>query len=267
MRFVVTGSPRSGTRYTAKLMAALGLPCDHEKTLRPLATVVDVAKWPKLDVGESSWMAWSLLPVMVGYDIPVLHTIRNPWKVIDSLTNRNQILNPLASCDSALQGVRELINLYLPDLFDREQRVDRAAALVLGWNQLIEANVPERSLLHVDRLDVSRVRIALGYLGVFRTDDKIQAALDEVSTSTNSGYTVDSVPGVSDPDVAKWISQYAAEQNCDRVLTRKIRDVAASETPEQLAERMDPALLEQVNRYADRHRYPTVEVPVLEAVA
>ena len=267
MRFVVTGSPRSGTRYTAKLMAALGLPCDHEKTLRPRATVVEVAKWPKLDIGESSWMAWSLLPVMVGYDIPVLHTIRNPWKVIDSLTNRNHILNPLVSCDSALQGVRELINLYLPDLFDREQRVDRAAALVLGWNQLIVDHVPNRILVPVDKLDAYRLGDVLYQMGISRDGRKIQAALDEVKTNTNSGYTVDSVPGVSDPDVAKWIAQYAAEQNCDRVLTRRIRDVAASETPEQLAERMDPALLEQVNRYADRHRYPTVEAPVLEAVA
>ncbi|KKN00072.1 hypothetical protein LCGC14_1141540 [marine sediment metagenome] len=244
-------------------MAALGLPCNHEKILRPLASVVDMAKWPKLNEGESSWMAWSVLPLMVAYDVPVLHTIRNPWKVIDSLTNRNQILNPLVLGDSALQSVRELINLLLPDLFDREQRVDRAAALVVAWNQLIADRLPNRILVPVDKLNAYRLGDVLYQMGVSRSRDEIQTALDEVSTKTNSGYTVDSVPGVSDPNVAKWLAQYAVEQNCCRVSTRKIRDVAASQTPEELAEAMDPELLDQVNQYASRHGYPTVEVPQL----
>ena len=237
----------------------MGLPCDHEKTLRPLVTALNVARWPTLGIGESSWMAWSLIPLMVGHRVPVLHAIRNPWLVIDSLTNRNHILNPLVLSDSDLQSVRELINVFLPDLFEREQRVDRAAALVVGWNRLIAEHVPERHEFYVDRLDVPTVRVMLGHLGEWIDDGKVASALAEVSTTTNSGYTVDSVSGVSDPDVARWIVQYAKEQDCGRITTRKIRDVAGRQTPEELIERMDSELVDQVNEYAALHGYPTYE--------
>ncbi len=260
MRFIVTGSPRAGTRYASRLMAAIGFPCDHETTLRPSASVVDVVRWPTLNIGEASWMAWSLIPLMVGYRVPILHTIRNPWDVIDSLTNRNHILNPMVNSDSGLQDVRELINAFLPDLFKREQRIDRAAELVLGWNWLIAEHVPARFVYHVDRISISTVRGMLNFVDAEADDDTIGTALDEVSTSTNSGYTVDRVPGVSDPDVAEWIKQYAKENDVGRVTTCKIRDVAGRQTPEELIERMDPELVDQVNAYAALHGYPTYEL-------
>ena len=264
MRFVITGTPRSGTRYAAKLMAAMGFPCDHEKTIRPSASVVNLARWPTLGIGESSWMAWSVLPLMVGYRVPVLHTVRNPWDVIDSLTNRNQILNPMVNSDAELQNVRVLINAYLPELFQLDERVDRAAALVLGWDRLIAEHAPERYVYHVEWMDVVMVRGMLNFIGAERGDDTIQAALTEVSTSTNSGITVDRVPGVSDPDVAKWVQQYAKENDVGRITTCKIRDVAGRQTPEELIERMDPELADQVNAFAALHGYPTYE---LSAVA
>jgi len=241
-------------------MAAMGLPCDHEKTLRPLATALNVARWPTLGIGESSWMAWSLVPLMVGHRVPVLHAIRNPWLVIDSLTNRNQILNPLAPRHSELQSARELINVFLPDLFEREQRVDRAAMLVVEWNRLIAEHVPDREVFYVDRLDVPSIRVMLGYLGEYIDDGKIESALDEISKSTNSGYTVDSVAGVSDPDVARWLARYAKDNDCGRVTTCKIRDVAGRQTPEELIERMDAELADQVNAFAALHGYPTYEL-------
>lgn len=262
MSFVVTGTPRSGTRYTSRLMTAMGIPCHHEKTLRPLETALNVTRWPTLGIGESSWMGWSLIPLMIGHRVPVLHSIRNPWDVIDSLTNRNHILNPLVVNESALQSVRETINVLLPDVFKCEQRVDRAATLVIEWNCLIVRHVPRRYVFYVDRLDVPIVREMLTYVGESADDAKIESALDEVSTSTNSGYTVDAVPGVSDPDVAKWIVQYAKDNDVGRVATCKIRDVAARQTPEELIERMDSKLVDQVNVYAEHHGYPTYEMVV-----
>ena len=263
--FVITGSPRSGTRYMSRLMTALGLRCDHEVSLRPLATAVDLARWPTLGVGESSWMAWCVLPLMVGRRIPVLHVIRNPWDVIDSLTNRNHILNPLVPNETQLQSVRELINAYLPDLFARERRVDRAAAMVVGWNRLIAEQVPSRFVYHLEQLDVPTVRKVLAFIGDEKDDATIEDALATVSTSTNSGYTVDTVPGVSDPDVARWVSQYAREQNCDLIKTMKIRDVAGRQSPEELIESMNPVLADEVNEYAAGHGYSTYELATAAA--
>ncbi len=263
MLFVVTGSPRSGTQYVARLMAAMGFPCDHEKTLRPPASVVDLIRWPGLDIGEASWMAWCVLPLMVGHRIPVLHVVRNPWDVIDSLTNRNYILNPLAAQKSTLQSVREMINVYLPDVFTHEQRVDRAAALVVGWNRLIAEHVQSRFLFHVESLDLSSVRELLHFIGERRDDAVIDTALSEVSTTANSGYTVDRVPGISNRDVAEWVAFYAKQQGVDHVSTLKIRDVAGRQTPEELAEAMSPDLLVEVNEYAGCHGYQRISIPEL----
>lgn len=260
MRFVITGTPRSGTQYAARLMAVLGLPCRHEKAMRPLATLTDVLKWPATDTGESSWLGWSLIPLMVGYRVPVLHVIRNPWAVIDSLTNRNHILRGWSPRTSGLQGVREIINAYLPQVMKYEQQVDRAASLVLGWNHLIAEQVPARFVFYIERLDVMTVRAMLEHLGAETSDGQIEAALREVSTSANEGYTIEPTPGLSDPDVAAWIRQYAKENDCGRVATLRVRDVAARQTPEELIERMDSTLLDEVNTYAALHGYPTYEL-------
>jgi len=260
MRFVITGTPRSGTQYAARLMTVLGVPCSHEKTLRPLTNVADVLKWPAADTGESSWLGWSLIPLMVGYRIPILHVIRNPWAVIDSLTNRNFILRGWSLRESGVQAIREIIHAYLPEVMKHKERVDRAASLLLGWNRLIAEQVPARFVFYVDRLDLMTVRAMLEYLGAEVPDSQIRAALREVSTSANQGYTLDPVPGVSDPDVAEWIGQYARENDCGQVSTLRVRDVAARQTPEELIERMDSTLVDEVNAYAALHGYPTYEL-------
>jgi len=164
---------------------------------------------------------------------------------------------------SGVQGVREIIHAYLPQVMKYEERVDRAASLVVGWNRLIAEHLPGRFVFHVDRLDAMTIRAILEYLGAEVADDQIKAALNEVSTSANAGYTVDPVPGVSDPDVAKWIYQYAKENDCGYVSTLRIRDVAGQQTPEELIERMDSTLLDEVNTYAALHGYPTYELAAI----
>lgn len=201
--------------------------------------------------------------MMVGHRVPVLHVIRNPWDVIDSLANRNQIINPMASNQSSLQSVRELIDAFLPDVFGYSERVDRATALVLGWHDLIVSHVPNRFQFHVDRLDAAAVRGIVNYIGADVGDTTIVTALAEVSKSTNEGYTLDAIPGISNPIAAKWIAEYAKEQECDRITTCKIRDVAARQTPEELIERMAPELVERVNTYADSYGYPTYQAACL----
>lgn len=260
MIFVVTGTPRSGTQYASRLLTALGLPCKHEAVLRPRTPVVDVIRWLSADVGEASWMAWIVVPLLIGRRIPVLHTIRNPWAVIDSLVNRNQILRLMSNEQSNLQSVRDIIDAFLPDVFAYSERVDRAAAFVLGWEQLIETHAPDRFDYYVERLDVATILEMLGYLGTTADDYTISDALSQTSQKTNEGYTVDGIAHVSDPDVAKWIMEYAKEQDCGRIANCKIRNVPARETPEELAERMTPRLRDEVSAYAERHGY--VDVPV-----
>ncbi len=259
MRFVITGTPRSATKYSARLFHALGVPCTHEKTLRPTISAVDTLRWWIAgDTGEASWMAWTLLGVMPG-PVAVFHTIRDPWAVIDSLANRNAILKTKQAPGNTMLMIRTTIDAYLPGVMQRESRIDRAAAFVLGWNRLIEQRVPERFVYYADRLDIATVRQMLRYIAIERTDDDIATALDEIKTDTNAGYTVADSPGISNPGVARWIEQYAKEQGCSGVFTRKIKNEPDRQTPQQLAEAMDPDLLEEVNQYAVSHDYEAVE--------
>lgn len=260
MRFIVTGSPRSATRYAARLLQALRVPCTHEHALRPFAQVIDVVRWWRdAGSGESSWMAWTLLPMLPG-PIPVIHIVRNPWAVIDSLANRNSICKPEQLGTKVMQSIRDTITAYLPEAFAWEARIDRAASLVLGWNRLIAERVPKRCVIHVERLDAVAVRGMLHHIGIERSGEEIQSALSSVRTNVNAGYTVVDTPGISDPQVAEWIKQYAEERGCSRVYTRKIKNAPNRQTPEELAAGINPELLTQVNEYAERHGYATVEL-------
>jgi len=260
MRFIVTGTPRSATKYAARLLSALGVMCTHETHLRPLATVVDCLRWWAGDTGgESSWMAWTLLPLFPE-SVPVLHTIRNPWHVIDSLSNRNSILKDRDTFKArSMLSVRDTIAIYAPRVWTYERRIDRAAAFVVDWNAAIEKALVgrQRFTYHVDRLSTRTIGHLLRTIGAERTADEIDAALAEVKTDTNAGYTITETEGVSNPLVAEWIKEYAEKIGAECIFSRKIKNQPDRETMEQLAERMDPELLHEVNQFADLHGYPT----------
>lgn len=263
MRFIVTGSPRSATQYMARLLTALRVPCSHEHALRPFAQVIEVLRWWRDGEGESSWMAWTLLPLLPD-PVPVIHVVRDPWAVIDSLTNRNAICKTDRMDTAVMRAIRDTISTYLPDVFNWANWVDRAAALVLGWNRSIADRLPGRCVIHVERLDSAAVHRMLRHVGAERNDEEVQTALSDVRTNVNAGYTVVETPGVSDPDVAEWIRQYAEEKGVSRVFTRKIKNEPNRQSPHELAEAMAPELLAQVNAYARLHRYEVVE-PVAAA--
>jgi len=225
--------------------------------LRPMAQVVDVLRWYRAaEHGEASWMAWTLLPLLPG-PVPVLHMIRDPWQVIDSLTNRNSILRTSELPPKSMQSIRDTIDAYLPDVLTHDNRVDRGAAFVVGWNRLIAERVPDRAVFCADRLDKGSLRALLAHIHASADDGLIERALAEVPVNTNAGYTVIDTVGVTDPHVAEFIRQYADQHNISTVFTRRIKNQPDRQTPAELAEQMSPALLEKVNQFAEMYGYPT----------
>ena len=108
-RFLITGTPRAATKYAARLFTACGVPCHHEGTVRPLTPLVELLRWYRdADGGESSWMSWTVQPLFPK-PLPILHTIRNPWAVIDSLCNRNSILKPEQLHSITMNALRDTI--------------------------------------------------------------------------------------------------------------------------------------------------------------
>jgi len=262
-RFIVTGTPRSATRYASKLFEACGVPCRHESALRPSTSIVDVARWfnDRLGAGESTWMGWTVLPLLDA-DIPVFHTIRNPWDVIDSLCNRNAIFKDQSKFKTnVMVAIRDMINAFCPGVMDHNNRVDRVADFVVSWNQRIAEAAPYRFTYRVDALDVKTYRAMLHHIGKERSESVLEKALATTPTNVNSGYTVTETNCISDPLVEKFVLEMAEQTKCNAVFTRKLKNKPDYSTPQELAAGMKPELLERVNNYAQQYGY--LQVPSL----
>ncbi len=271
MRFVVTGSPRSATRYAAVLFERLGVPCTHEQVFRQTGSAIDVVRWYKQNNhGDSSWLAWAFLDLIPG-PVVVFHTRRNPWKVIDSMAHRNRIVSMIETRAESINSLRDVMNAYCPRVAQYDTEINRAAAFMLDWNDLIEeafyhGNPKRDGMIYrsyrVESLNVPFVHNMLADLGLTRTDEQVTHALDPDYHKTNRGRVVTKktdLSGLSNPDVARYIEErWGAEITSVQVIAST--DDAMS--GEELAEQMAPELLDEVNRYAERFDYPTVEQPV-----
>lgn len=271
MRFVVTGSPRSATRYAAVLFERLGVPCTHEQTFRQTGSAIDVVRWYEQDNhGDSSWLAWAFLDLIPG-PVVMFHTRRDPWKVIDSLAHRNRIVSMVESRAESINSLRDVMNAYCPRVAQYDTEINRAAVFMLDWNDLIDAafysgNPKRDGMIYmpycVESLNVPTVRSMLGALDLTRTDEQIEHALDPDYHKTNRGRVVTKktgLSGLSNPDVARYIEDRWGSEITSVQIIASTDDAMSGE---ELAEQMAPELLDEVNHYAMRFDYPIVEQSV-----
>ncbi|KKM23076.1 hypothetical protein LCGC14_1618860 [marine sediment metagenome] len=268
MRFVITATPRAATRYAATLMQALNVPCVHERVFRPDRPLVDVLSWYQAaDRGESSWAAWTFLGSLPG-PVVVLHQHRDPWRVIDSLAHRNSIIKLDAPDTANIKIMRAMVEAYCPRVLQCDNAVDRAAALVLDWNALI-INAAQlcASAYHsycVERLDVPGVRELLSLIDVSRSDAAIERALKDTDRRENAGRKVEHDVPISDPNIRKYVESLGGVPRAQRI---SVMPTYEHKSAEELVDLMSPELAEEINQYASRHGYPTVEVPQLALVS
>lgn len=83
LRFVIVGTGRCGTGFTAGLLTAYGIPCGHETRFGPPfgARAWIRARRQRIE-GDASWLAVPALPTLRG--ATVLHQVRHPLDVIGS---------------------------------------------------------------------------------------------------------------------------------------------------------------------------------------
>lgn len=77
LRFLVVGTGRSGTSFTTALLQRAGIAADHEAVFTETGP-----RAPGPLEGDVSWMA---VPYLARFPGPVLHQVREPLAVIDSL--------------------------------------------------------------------------------------------------------------------------------------------------------------------------------------
>jgi len=78
MKFIITGTGRSGTGFTYKTLELNGFKSGHEAVFTHTKDTLKNIKDYDCDV---SWLA---APFLANYDIPKFHVVRNPVKVIES---------------------------------------------------------------------------------------------------------------------------------------------------------------------------------------
>lgn len=123
MRFVVTGSGRCGTKYTAQVLTAAGVKCGHEKVFD--FDTGDQPDWRGYRA-DSSWMA---LPWLDRIDEPVVLMVRHPMEVVRSLVQVG-----FYSHHDADNPCHAVARREFPDLYEYSNPADRALAMWLHWN-------------------------------------------------------------------------------------------------------------------------------------
>jgi len=82
--FVVTGTPRSGTKYLARVLSSCGIDCGHEKRFNPWEAVWSEPRRDDRPFGDSSWLVVPFLDQLPA-TTKLLHVVREPLKAINSI--------------------------------------------------------------------------------------------------------------------------------------------------------------------------------------
>jgi hypothetical protein len=146
MEVVVTGTGRCGTRS-----AAVHYGIGHEQ--------IFTAKGPlAYNLPDSSWMA---APYLKRVKLPVIHLVRNPLDVINSLVGIgffDDDLRPLHG------SYRRFAERWCPQAFKPDRPLRRACRFYLEWDRTIDGQV-------VRIEDLTDTRLNTGHRAHFTWDD------------------------------------------------------------------------------------------------
>lgn len=168
LRYLITGTGRSGTVFMARLLTSVGIPCSHEaifdyrgfrlamqrlggeapmelswvsRSRYESGKSTETAPW-LTDLSaieaESSYMVAPFLGEEALRDIPVIHVVRDPLKVVQSFCNYIQYFASVEPKDS----YEHFIFTHLPELKHEMPQYDRACLYWVRWNQMVESRNP-----------------------------------------------------------------------------------------------------------------------------
>jgi len=133
LEYIITGTGRCGTGYLAQVFTGAGVPCGHEAIFGPdgLGGVVVGAPGVR---AESSWLAAPFLDVPICKDATIIHLVRHPQTVIESLLRIG-----FFDDESEYPDYAEFAYTHLGGLRNEPTPEARAVTFYSAWNQMIEA--------------------------------------------------------------------------------------------------------------------------------
>ena len=126
--YIITGTPRSASRYMAELFTSVGIHISHE-LIFGMPGLFHIPT-PGEDIeGDSSWLA---VPLLNAYEnVNKIHVVRNPIKVISSMKSKNF----LEVGDSNLYT--NYVFHCMPNI-DQYEGLDRYLYFWIHWNESAE---------------------------------------------------------------------------------------------------------------------------------
>jgi hypothetical protein len=176
-RFVVTGWGRSGTAYMADLLRHVGVSCGHEWVYKPSGPDWGT-RW-----GDSSWLA---VPYLDDFDGPVIHIVRDPYKVAESLIGSGMFdpsLDGTAEVPLNADEFRQFVYKHIPGLEDLADPVERTVAFMEVWaDRLEQLDVP---VYRVEDMDAEKLVEIVNQTGRPRPVREVDVAAAIENTPTN----------------------------------------------------------------------------------
>jgi hypothetical protein len=152
LRYIVTGTGRSGTVALATILTHAGIPCSHErffsgKSLEESLYLIaanggenslcsqhcGLPRSEEQVMAESSYMAAPYLGAPCLAATTVVHAVRNPWRVILSFLNNIHFFRGEPEHEH-----ERFIYSVLPQLHEIGNPIDRAVSYYFHWNRMIE---------------------------------------------------------------------------------------------------------------------------------
>jgi hypothetical protein len=154
IKFLITGMPRSGTVYMARLLTSLEIMCGHESIFTPegiegainrlneekeiitSAVSSDVKEiWfdHKNQIAESSYLSVPYLDHECLNSCKIIHLVRNPIKVIISIYYDANFWR-----SEGQLPYKNFVYSHFPELKEIENEIERTVAFYVLWNEKAE---------------------------------------------------------------------------------------------------------------------------------
>jgi hypothetical protein len=212
--FIITGTGRCGTVFLAKLLTSLGKKCGHESIFNydDDDTIINrLITWTNFDISEtsinncegdwidkntiiadSSYIAASFLchPLLV--DIPVIHIVRDPLKVIRSFIYDLKYFQfdiPNQEIESIYKYEKRIWEI-IPELKNLASPIERASWYYYRWNQLIEKSCKYRKYLKINIENINLEDNIKNFLNIPSVSDTITIYNNKKCNSRDIGQTV-----------------------------------------------------------------------------
>ena len=235
LKFIVTGTGRSGTVFAAKLLTKLGIPCGHEcifnyepfdkiarklydPKLRELSycsthdlsikkdNPEELEKWTEGEktIAESSYMAAPYLNLPELKNVKIIHLIRNPLKVISSFVKS---LNYFSQNNPTNEWEIKIYN-NLRNLRNIHTQIERACFYYCKWNELIENNSKKHKYIICKLENITNNNLFYNFIDKTKQEIELPKNVNAINKREENFKITDIPIGPVKEEFIKKISQY-----------------------------------------------------------